>query len=174
MTRHTKQVVHHAERLLQKGQQQQANNGTGDGSQAIDSLPEFTVDKILDKRVDKQSGKVEYYIAWLGFEEEDNTWEPEDNCDCPELVRAFEQKHQQIQQNIQTNRQKVMQMKKNKSTPNISNNANDNDNSASTSGTGKRKSTGDDCATTKKKRQSLDETKRLQMQQQGRGFERGL
>uniref|UniRef100_A0A671DRG3 Chromo domain-containing protein n=1 Tax=Rhinolophus ferrumequinum TaxID=59479 RepID=A0A671DRG3_RHIFE len=36
---------------------------------------EFVVEKVLDRRV--------------GFTDADNTWEPEDNLDCPELIEAF-------------------------------------------------------------------------------------
>ena len=49
---------------------------------------EFVVEKIIDSRI--KGGKKEYYLKWEGFPDSENTWEPHDKLNCPELISAFE------------------------------------------------------------------------------------
>ncbi|KAG5673130.1 hypothetical protein PVAND_003203 [Polypedilum vanderplanki] len=54
---------------------------------------EYFVEKILQKRV--IDGSVEYYLKWEGYSNADNTWEKEENLNCPEKVAEFEERIRQ-------------------------------------------------------------------------------
>lgn len=49
---------------------------------------EYVVEKILEKRI-MDDGRIEYYLKWRGFTDEFNTWEPEENLQCDDLIREF-------------------------------------------------------------------------------------
>jgi hypothetical protein len=53
---------------------------------------EYEVEKILGSQ--KRGKRLEYYIKWKGYGQEENTWEPKANlANSPELVCTFHQSH---------------------------------------------------------------------------------
>ncbi|CEI96166.1 Putative Chromodomain Y-like protein 2 Short=CDY-like 2 [Rhizopus microsporus] len=58
--------------------------------EADDETNYYEVEAILDKR-EFSTGAAEYLIKWKGYSEEHNTWEPEDNLNCPDILAAFNQ-----------------------------------------------------------------------------------
>ncbi|CAF4651891.1 unnamed protein product [Rotaria socialis] len=48
----------------------------------------FIVQRIIDHRF--RNGRKEFLIAWKGYPDEQNTWEPQQNLDCPDLITEYE------------------------------------------------------------------------------------
>ena len=45
---------------------------------------EYRVEQILDYRLNSENLRIEYLIKWEGYSSEHNSWEPKENCNCPD------------------------------------------------------------------------------------------
>jgi hypothetical protein len=60
----------------------------------IDGVPEWEVEKILRSRRHGRWKKLQYFVRWKGYGQEEDTWEPVENLqNARELIEAFYDKH---------------------------------------------------------------------------------
>lgn len=73
---------------------------------SIEKEPEYPVEKILGKR--KRYGKVEYYLKWTDYGDEENSWEPEEHLNsCDILIKEFEDREKRFRKrNVQRRRKR--------------------------------------------------------------------
>ncbi|CAF1402941.1 unnamed protein product [Rotaria sp. Silwood1] len=122
---------------------------------------EFIVEKILDRKV--VNGEVFYFLKWKGFDESENTWEPEMNLDCPELIADYHKRS-----NTQTKKSSNETIIENNTTTTTTNN-NNNHNNNNTSN--KRRL--EDSTDQQQQQESLDTTKKTKRANDF-GYGRGL
>jgi len=53
-----------------------------------DEEEEYVVEQVIKHKITKKN-KVEFFLKWKGFGSEDNTWEPAENLNCPELIDSY-------------------------------------------------------------------------------------
>lgn len=72
------------------GQEAIEDISANNSEEEAESDEEYEVEQILDYKFCKVQNKGLYLIKWLGYDDEnDNTWEPASNLNCPEKLRQF-------------------------------------------------------------------------------------
>ncbi|XP_034190669.1 uncharacterized protein LOC117608970 [Osmia lignaria lignaria] len=85
--RKSKKLKNNTKRKSENDKQITADDGKNDK----DDQKEFEVEKIIEVQYKKNKTR-EFLIRWKGFTSADDTWEPEENLNCPELIAKFMQK----------------------------------------------------------------------------------
>jgi hypothetical protein len=65
----------------------------------VDGEEEFEVEKILDARPQGRGRKMHYLIKWKGYPTSDNSWEPRENVKADKLIKEFQERRKQTNQN---------------------------------------------------------------------------
>nr|XP_023016577.1 chromobox protein homolog 1-like [Leptinotarsa decemlineata] len=75
-----------------------------------DENEDFEVDRILEVH-HKRDGKREFLVSWKGYSHSDNSWEPEENMDCKDLINRFmakvEKAREMDEKELRVNRKQV-------------------------------------------------------------------
>lgn len=60
----------------------------------------YEVERIVDHRTDYK-GRRKFLLKWKGYDDSDNTWEKEEDLNCPELIEKYMKNLETLQNNLQ-------------------------------------------------------------------------
>lgn len=63
---------------------------------------EFNVERLVNRRLNQETGTLEYEVKWLDYSESENTWEPIEHLKCPDLIAAFDAEYEQRRKSTKT------------------------------------------------------------------------
>ena len=55
----------------------------------IDNEEQYEVEAIRSHRYHGKRKQLQYLVKWKGYPESDNTWEPADHLQAPDLLKAY-------------------------------------------------------------------------------------
>ncbi|UJR33540.1 hypothetical protein I4U23_020982 [Adineta vaga] len=139
-----------------------ANNADTDSDSDLDEEL-YTVEKIIKMRTTKK-GKVQYLLKWKGFSESENTWEPAENLECPELVAAFLAEQKEKQPTATTSKPSETSNGKRSRSTSSNNKNSDDDSNSNNNNNNNNTNTNNHTSKTKRSRVEFEET----------GYGRGL
>ncbi|KAG0210864.1 hypothetical protein BGX28_008831 [Mortierella sp. GBA30] len=70
-----------------------ANDENGDEESEDDEEDVFEVEKVVGHK--REAEGLYYYIQWKGYQDSDNTWEPENSVFCHGLIKEYWERHLQ-------------------------------------------------------------------------------
>lgn len=59
------------------------------------SKESYQVERVVDERYNPQKKEKEYLLKWKNFDANENTWEPETNLNCDDLIKEFHERKKQ-------------------------------------------------------------------------------
>lgn len=68
----------------------------------------WEVKEVVDVKFNKKTSEIEFQLEWMNWDG-DPTWEPEDNCACPDLIQKFQETHPDKWEEVQRQRNKHLQ-----------------------------------------------------------------
>jgi len=82
-------------------------------SSAEESDKEYEVESILDHRKKHERGaNMEYKIRWKGYSKAHDTWEPEDNLDCKDMLADYHKEHPKFEPHVKKEAKKKRKRKR--------------------------------------------------------------
>lgn len=82
-----KQSGKHKESKKKKKRESKVNDKNEENDEE-DENTIYEVDKIIEVH-HKRNGRREFLVRWKGYSQAENTWEPEENMNCPDLIERF-------------------------------------------------------------------------------------
>jgi len=88
--------------------------GIGYSTPALDLIegePEWEVDTILAARCFGQCHQLQYLVKWVGYPESENSWEPAEHLQAPDLIEEFHRTCPSEVKSIKADRASLIQEK---------------------------------------------------------------